>query len=77
MTYLGLIIIPVFIAIAVALSPAARQEIVNITHSSINHTANVIEQIRKSPNITKNINGIQRQIAAYLLRQAAQNIDIK
>ncbi len=77
MAYLGLLIVPVFLIFSAVFSPTIRQEIIQAAKTSYNRTAAAIDQVRHDQKITDGIGNLQRQIAAYLLRQIASGIDKK
>ncbi len=79
MAYIGLLLAPIILALALFLTPATRDGTVSALRESGDRVVRVsrsaIDDLRSGPDIISRIADLQRKLAAYVLRQAAGQLD--
>ena len=81
MAYIGLLLAPIILALALFLTPATRDGTASALHDSgtriVDVARSAFDELRNGPDILSRIATLQRRLAAYVLRQAAGQLDNK
>ena len=81
MAYIGLLVAPIAIALVLFMAPGTRSDVWNAVRNGSSDIASrsraFVVSLERGPGILERITSLQRQLAAYVLRHAADSLDDK